>query len=193
MGNGRIISGDKSIHTVDPDGGRDDVAAEVEEDDIENGVLSTHSVLELATGVLSEVIGDVETRESILLEMTVIELDTESVLMVDSDRGVTKVAIFEFTEDTFEVTELVSDGVNEFSGGAVLEGATERFGLSLTSDPMKSSENISGSIGQIPEALKPLSTLEGVHAFIQALEANRGNILSVMCVCEFIKLKLFMI
>ena len=105
--------------------------------------------------------------------MTVIELDSESVLMVDSERGATKVVIFEFTEDTFEVTELITDGVNELSGRAVLEGATEGFGLSLTSDPMKSSENISGSIGQIPETLKPLalSTL-GVHAFIQALEAN---------------------
>ena len=61
-----------------------------------------HLVLELATGVRSEVIVSVETRESILLEMIVIELDSESVLKVDSDRGVTKVAIFEFTEDTFE-------------------------------------------------------------------------------------------
>ena len=58
---------------------------------------------------------------------------------------------------------------------------------------MKTSfENISGSIGHIPNPLKPLSTL-GVHAFIQALEANGGNILSVMCVCGFIRLKLFMI
>ena len=59
-------------------------------------------MLDLATGVLSEVIEAVETREFILLEMIVIELDSESVLKVYSDRGVTKVAIFEFTEDTFE-------------------------------------------------------------------------------------------
>ena len=97
LGNGRIISGDNSIQTVDPD-----VATEVEEVDIENDALATHLVLELATGVRSEVIVSVETRESILLEMIVIELDSESVLKVDSDRGVTKVAIFEFTEDTFE-------------------------------------------------------------------------------------------
>ena len=57
-------------------------------------------------------------------------------------------------------------------------------GFSVTSEVRKAaSGKMSGLMGHIPVAEKPLRTLEGVQALTQAFGANSGSMCSVICLC----------